>query len=130
MEGKSCKCSCKIFEFKDIIFMDVLLVWEYEEVTGILSEYIVDRWRKEKFRRVSIVKIPNYQHTFLRSDKVKQFDKIHFGKHEVADMAMTDDGICKDVMDVEAFQAQARLVSHPYLCPSFHLHRNLHYTQY
>ena len=47
LELKACECECQLFEFKGIVFRNMLSIFQLKNILEIPSHYILQRWTKE-----------------------------------------------------------------------------------
>ncbi|KAL2901821.1 Protein FAR-RED ELONGATED HYPOCOTYL 3 [Bienertia sinuspersici] len=71
-------CSCKLFEFRDILCRHIIKIIEFEDVNVIPGRYILSRWRKDIVRPYEDIRVSYYDpEEYDRVKRVKELSQRH-----------------------------------------------------
>uniref|UniRef100_A0A803MSB5 Zinc finger PMZ-type domain-containing protein n=1 Tax=Chenopodium quinoa TaxID=63459 RepID=A0A803MSB5_CHEQI len=85
VKGYFC-CSCKLFEFRGILYRHIIHVLEVEDIEFIPEKYIMSRWRKDVVREYEDVRVS--YHDPDESVRVQKFRELSRRNNYLASLAM------------------------------------------
>lgn len=66
----------------------MIAVWQGEKLRFLPKMYILDRWRKDKFREYSVVKMPKYSLPFHKTVEHRKAEEIQNVMGQVMSLAL------------------------------------------
>ncbi|XP_048496429.2 protein FAR-RED ELONGATED HYPOCOTYL 3-like [Beta vulgaris subsp. vulgaris] len=74
METTEAKCECKLFESAGILCRHIISLYNKLKIKEIPEKYILRRWRKDVFRKHTMVKVA--YHDPSKTDEVQNYDRM------------------------------------------------------